>query len=212
MQESDKLSFMEAGSTTSTAPPPQVQELQNENSAAPGFLKTARHPTICIFHLLFKVCALAVYCMGWWFPNNQIIIFVITVLFLSFDFWTVKNVTGRLLVGLRWWNDIKDDGTSEWVFESLTDERGISPTDHRVFWWTLYAWPVVWFLFFIVQILSLNLFWTILTLMAIIFACANVYGYWKCSSDAKKKMREWASNQVLGGMASGFLAQFMQGQ
>jgi hypothetical protein len=38
---------------------------------------------------------------------------------LASDFWTVKNVTGRLLVGLRWWNNIKDDGENEWVFESI---------------------------------------------------------------------------------------------
>ena len=25
---------------------------------------------------------------------------------------------GRLLVGLRWWNDVKDDGSNVWVFES----------------------------------------------------------------------------------------------
>ncbi len=28
------------------------------------------------------------------------------VLLLAFDFWTVKNVSGRLLVGLRWWNEV----------------------------------------------------------------------------------------------------------
>ena len=34
------------------------------------------------------------------------------------DFWTVKNVTGRLLVGLRWWNHVDEDGKSHWVFEN----------------------------------------------------------------------------------------------
>lgn len=28
------------------------------------------------------------------------------VTLLAFDFWTVKNVSGRLLVGLRWWNKV----------------------------------------------------------------------------------------------------------
>ena len=37
---------------------------------------------------------------------------------LSFDFWVVKNVTGRLLVGLRWWNYIDEDGKSQWMFEA----------------------------------------------------------------------------------------------
>ena len=40
------------------------------------------------------------------------------MLLLAADFWTVKNITGRLLVGLRWWNKVNEDGTSEWVFES----------------------------------------------------------------------------------------------
>jgi len=34
------------------------------------------------------------------------------------DFWTVKNITGRLMVGLRWWNYVDDDGKSHWIFES----------------------------------------------------------------------------------------------
>lgn len=34
------------------------------------------------------------------------------------DFWTVKNVTGRLMVGLRWWNYVDDDGKSHWVYET----------------------------------------------------------------------------------------------
>lgn len=29
-----------------------------------------------------------------------------------------QNVTGRLLVGLRWWNQIDEDGKSLWVFEA----------------------------------------------------------------------------------------------
>lgn len=39
------------------------------------------------------------------------------------DFWTVKNVTGRILVGLRWWSRIKDDGKEEWIFESLPESK-----------------------------------------------------------------------------------------
>ena len=31
-----------------------------------------------------------------------------------------KNVSGRLLVGLRWWNEVTDDG-GNWRFESLTE-------------------------------------------------------------------------------------------
>ena len=46
------------------------------------------------------------------------LVFVVCVLLLAFDFWTVKNVSGRLLVGLRWWSDVAEDGGTRWVFES----------------------------------------------------------------------------------------------
>lgn len=53
-----------------------------------------------------------------WFSESFIANFVAVVLLLSMDFWTVKNITGRLMVGLRWWNYVDDDGKSHWVFES----------------------------------------------------------------------------------------------
>ena len=31
-----------------------------------------------------------------------------------------KNISGRLLVGLRWWNETTDEG-SNWRFESLEE-------------------------------------------------------------------------------------------
>lgn len=37
---------------------------------------------------------------------------------LTFVLFLFQNVTGRLLVGLRWWNQIDDDGKSLWVFEA----------------------------------------------------------------------------------------------
>lgn len=52
------------------------------------------------------------------FTSGFIACFVTVVLLLSMDFWTVKNITGRLMVGLRWWNYVDDNGISHWVFES----------------------------------------------------------------------------------------------
>jgi hypothetical protein len=68
--------------------------------------------------LLFRLGALLTYFLGSIFTDNFTLIFVLTILFLAFDFWTTKNISGRLLVGLRWWNEIQPDGTNKWVFES----------------------------------------------------------------------------------------------
>ena len=73
---------------------------------------------VTVFHLLFRVAAIIAYLLCGWLSDSFITNFVVIVLLLSFDFWTVKNVTGRLLVGLRWWNYVDEDGNSHWVFES----------------------------------------------------------------------------------------------
>merc|ERR1712087_611791 len=61
---------------------------------------------------------------GNWFSSSFVNIFVICVLLLAFDFWTVKNVTGRLMVGLRWWSEVRDDGSTVWKFEAQ-EVRGV---------------------------------------------------------------------------------------
>lgn len=76
------------------------------------------HPYVVFFHLFFRAASIVTYMLCGWFSDSFISSFVMVVLLLSADFWTVKNITGRLLVGLRWWNYVDDDGKSHWVFES----------------------------------------------------------------------------------------------
>ena len=78
-----------------------------------------RHPIASFFHVFWKVAALLAYLFSYWFSDSFVYIFVSCIILLSCDFWTTKNVSGRLMVGLRWWNEVKDDGASEWVYESL---------------------------------------------------------------------------------------------
>ena len=57
------------------------------------------------------------------FPDESVAYLVI-ILLGAFDFWTVKNISGRFLVGLRWWNEVQEDGSEKWIFESA--HEGIS--------------------------------------------------------------------------------------
>lgn len=70
------------------------------------------------FHLIFRILSIITYLLCGLFNSGFIVNFVVIILLLSLDFWTVKNITGRLLVGLRWWNYVDEDGVSHWVFES----------------------------------------------------------------------------------------------
>ncbi len=70
------------------------------------------------FHVLFRSLAILSYLLFTVFSDSFVLAFVCCVVLSALDFWTVKNVTGRLLVGLRWWNDVKEDGSTVWIFES----------------------------------------------------------------------------------------------
>merc|ERR1712146_492648 len=127
---------------------------------------------------------------GGFFSGSFVFICVLCILFLAFDFWTVKNVTGRLLVGLRWWNNVKEDGTNDWVFESTENPNEIDAQDSRLFWWGLYGTPFILIIFLIVGILKFSLQWMIIVIVALVLSVANIVGYHKCSADKKKKMEE----------------------
>ncbi|KAI8901282.1 hypothetical protein BC833DRAFT_522367, partial [Globomyces pollinis-pini] len=160
------------------------------------------HPTTLLFHLLFRSIAIAIYMFGWIFTSNFILSFVFIILMLAADFWTCKNISGRRLVGLRWWNEIKDDGTSEWIFESR-ENRAVNPTDSRVFWTALYASPIIWGVLSVLALLRLQFSWFLVTLVAISMSTANVVGYTKCEKvktlnlhqDAKNKMGQFIAEQ-----------------
>lgn len=50
------------------------------------------------------------------------------ILGISQFFHHPQNVSGRLLVGLRWWNQVDEDGKSHWVFESRKVSSNSSAT------------------------------------------------------------------------------------
>ena len=98
-----------------------------------------------------------------WFSDGFIGSFVAIILLLSLDFWTVKNITGRIMAGLRyrvfpsyhrvsnlasfrWWNYVNDEGASVWVFEKGGDEVDLrlSKAEVQIFWTGLVASPVIW--------------------------------------------------------------------
>ena len=43
-------------------------------------------------------------------------VLMIVIIAAAVDFWIVKNLAGRLLVGLRWWIDFDENGEEAWKF------------------------------------------------------------------------------------------------
>ncbi|TFJ88077.1 hypothetical protein NSK_000431 [Nannochloropsis salina CCMP1776] len=182
-QASGQTPYAPMGAAPASGPPPPPA------GDALAFIKQSRHPVAAAFHFVFKALAIFFYLFGGFFSSNFVFICVVCILLLAFDFWTVKNVTGRLLVGLRWWNNVRDDGSNEWVFESVENPGEIHPADARLFWTGLYVTPIVWSVFFLVALLKFSVQWLVIVFVALVLSGANIVGYYKCSNDQKKKVQ-----------------------
>lgn len=114
------------------------------------------------------------------FLGQDIFTFIIIVLFAAFDFWTVKNITGRILVNLRWWSEIDEHGNEKWIFESNEKAESVGATDSFVFWTALYATPVIWIFFALMDLLSFKFFWLNVCAINFVLTSSNLVGYYKC--------------------------------
>ncbi|XP_053606809.1 uncharacterized Golgi apparatus membrane protein-like protein CG5021 isoform X2 [Plodia interpunctella] len=152
------------------------------------------HPYIVFFHLIFRCSAVVVYVLCGWFSDSFITSFVLVVMLLSADFWTVKNITGRLLVGLRWWNYVDDDGKSHWVFEAK--QNRVNNNESRLFWMGLVLCPAVWSLFFVFCLFGLKFQWMLLVLIALTLSGANLVGYVKCKLGGQRSLHTATSEFV----------------
>ena len=155
---------------------------------------TARNPVACMFHILFKGAAIVAFMFLNALLDQDIVSFVVIVLFAAIDFWTVQNVTGRLLVNLRWWSEIDDSGHEVWRYESDQSKKADqlaahagdplaqekmkraeqeNSTDSKVFWTALYVTPLVWMWFMFMQLISLRFFWLITAMICFTLAFTN---------------------------------------
>jgi hypothetical protein len=146
------------------------------------------HPVAAFFHFIFKALALLIYLIASVAGISYVSEFITVTLLLAADFWVVKNVTGRLLVALRWWNHVKDDGESEWIFESHPMADRVATFDKYFFWILTYGFLAGWSL---LVVFSLTSFGKLpLTLLGAVLSGANAIGFTKCSRDAQKKMTD----------------------
>ncbi|XP_022089311.1 Golgi apparatus membrane protein TVP23 homolog B-like [Acanthaster planci] len=161
--------------------------------------RAIRYPAAAFFHLFFRVGALVSYLFCNLYSNSFIVDFVVILFFVSLDFWTVKNITGRLLVGLRWWNHIDDDGTSHWVYESRkgSKKNTETATESRLFWLGLVIFPLMWVIFVFSNLFTFRFAWLVVTIVALVLNVANLFGYIRCKVSSRKQLSSMAT-QFLG--------------
>ena len=96
---------------------------KKEDVTITNFISKSSHPITCIFTLSFKIGAIVAFILLDLFVTNEAIAYLVVIILSAADFWTIKNISGRILVGLRWWNEVKDDGDEVWIFESKNESK-----------------------------------------------------------------------------------------
>ncbi|XP_014668066.1 PREDICTED: Golgi apparatus membrane protein TVP23 homolog A-like [Priapulus caudatus] len=166
-----------------------------------------KHPLVSFFQLAFRTAAIVAYLFCGWFSNSFVLSFVVIVVLLALDFWTVKNVSGRLLAGLRWWNYVDDDGKSHWVYEASKNKSTSKYTlaESRLFWLSLVIFPIIWCVFFFSTLVGLKFQWFMVVCVSLVLQGANLHGYIRCKVGAKQKLSSVAASflgqQVLRNVA-----------
>ncbi|ELP85199.1 hypothetical protein EIN_083110 [Entamoeba invadens IP1] len=177
--------------------------------------KKSHHPIIATLHLALKLIVMIVFVCFFFFVSGYFVIaFSICLLLGSIDFWLTKNVNGRLLVGLRWWNKVLEDGSSKWIFEALEDSQKVrlSYIEMMIFWVTLMAAPLIWFGFCFLNFVGLKINYLGLSIVCFIMNSMNLVGFIMCArgsrSILKRKVRKVAVEQGTKAAVSVAAAQF----
>ncbi|KAI4526647.1 Golgi apparatus membrane protein TVP23 [Schizophyllum commune] len=165
----------------------------------PSDAEQSAHPLALAFLYAFRIAAIVVYLFCGIVTTNYVLANVIVVVLLAMDFWNCRNVSGRTLVGLRFWNQVDDDGESYWVFESRDPSRPANPIDSK--YTALYVFPALWVVLLIVAILTLNASFIPVVVLALVFNFTNVIGFTYADRDAKQR---WAKDNM-GGFSLGGL-------
>ncbi|KAF0989762.1 hypothetical protein HZS_119 [Henneguya salminicola] len=157
-------------------------------------------PFSALFHFLFRSIAFIIYMVGSIPSASFVTVFIIVLIVSSIDFWVVKNITGRFLVGMRWWNLIDDSGNSKWIFENRRHQMSFSepPTASAriIFWLGIWLFTGIWTFMCLVNVFSLKWGWLTLTALLAAMCWANAVGYFYCSRDAGVK--DTVTDAILG--------------
>lgn len=166
------------------------------SSGAAGPFGASSRRFALIGHFGFRVAAIIIYLFCSWFTYSFVLPFVLVLVTLALDFWFVKNISGRILVGLRWSSYLDENGQTRWRFDARPPApepaQGVQLTRRelavrssqanaaRLFWIGLIATPIVWCLFLLVAVFSLHLRWALVSGMALGMSAVNLFAYIRC--------------------------------
>lgn len=122
--------------------------------------------------------------------SYSIVDFTLVLLCAAVDFWTIKNITGRKLVGMTWWMRINDQtGDEEWIFHSSEATTKLHPLNEQVFWGSCLLAAVFWGVTCVLSLILSRLFWIALCATCFLLGAINFRLFLKCRGQHQEKFK-----------------------
>lgn len=89
----------------------------------------------------------------------------------------------------------------------------MNPIDSRIFWTTLYVFPLLWIFFGFVALVKFSFGWLLLCLIAVALNVSNTFSYHRCEQDARGRYSNFmgGNSSLLGGMVTSMLGNRLGG-
>ena len=163
----------------------QGQQGKKQKYKITDIYRKSSNPIVALITIGLKLLALFCFLILDFIASDAFVMIVV-ILLVAADFWYTKNISGRILVGLRWWNKFNPDTQQDiWSFESKNEIKEAS-IDRNTFWLSLYGFTGAWLALFIWECVIFNFMWGFLCLICLAIAGTNTYGFFRCSKLQQK--------------------------
>ena len=163
----------------------QGQQSKKQKYKITDIYRKSSNPIVALITIGLKLLALFCFLILDFIASDAFVMIVV-ILLVAADFWYTKNISGRILVGLRWWNKFNPDTQQDiWSFESKNEIKEAS-IDRNTFWLSLYGFTGAWLALFIWECVIFNFMWGFLCLICLAIAGTNTYGFFRCSKLQQK--------------------------
>lgn len=154
---------------------------------------------VCIINVIFKALCVIVYFVLPFLITSEsqanLYIAVIIIILGSIDFWVVKNISGRLLVGLIWKKEFMD-GKEIWTFKCKVNEEENNGLNVFVFWGSLVLFGIFWGLLCILNIFTLSIEKIVSNGICAALLYINLVLFLKCSRFQRNKLKAKATEKL----------------
>ncbi|XP_031416991.1 Golgi apparatus membrane protein TVP23 homolog B-like [Clupea harengus] len=98
------------------------------------------------------------------------------------------------MVGLRWWNQVGDNGKSHWLFESRKVANIVAARSIITTLVCTLICPIIWIIFAFSSLVSFKIKWLAVVIMGVVLQGANMYGYVRCKVGTRTNLKNMATS------------------